>query len=744
MGVCVGGGGVCPRQARRFAGRRSDDAARALHFACPAQLKRIGTYQTLLQTGLGMIDDAHPGKADLETAHHGWSQLQKEAQEIITTHESDARLFNIALSFPYENLCLVSPWSDESADAADSGKRRTSKTTLGAASHLMRRITAETRRYTYKGNISNATSPMEEAMAKHELRRHTLPPPLSEASSKRRLYLDEGPARVSKGAKASEDKSRTYLFVFSDMLMIARPKGRGIYLLRDLFRLSECWIGPCFPNATGSGFAFGAPHCRDRYFHYKLSTDAKRWHGTITQAIAKAKASAPPQRQVMIYPFVTNAVKRKKSIVSQSTMTPIELGRTETVDDLIRAILHELQVQGNPSDFALFELTEYGLRKCEPFACPCAMIDAGEAIKLHNATCQFVLRNRDAVALQSHMLPPSLQCLVTRGAASPKKSSPGGSGASATSAWGKRLKHGFKKVIDLARKGGDDRKKDASYASPGAGTDAAAVGCLYRRPLGDVLVDGELPRPIQNMLVRLYQDGPQAPGLFRKSANAKLIRQVRERLDAGQEVDMNEVPILAVGAIFKEFLRSMPESVFPGNAYADFIKTNTVSDKVARQQAVKTLVQALPPAHLQLLEALVPVLTRICENEEENSMSARNVGICVGQSLMCPPTTEDVLKNDVPPFMEFLVDNSAEIFGRLAPLPACIKAVEQAGKEDKEYGGDVNEDYLEIIATTPDIFSDEGDEVFQQVGAGSAATARSALSPLGTTERTIVFESPTK
>lgn len=66
----------------------------------------------------------------------------------------------------------------------------------------------------------------------------------------------------------------------------------------------------------------------------------------------------------------------------------------------------------------------------------------------------------------------------------------------------------------------------------------AVSGKLYGLPLCDLITDQELPVPIQvhffahiakadlalqDMLRRLYTDGPTATGLFRKSANARSV-----------------------------------------------------------------------------------------------------------------------------------------------------------------------------------------------------------------------------
>ena len=47
----------------------------------------------------------------------------------------------------------------------------------------------------------------------------------------------------------------------------------------------------------------------------------------------------------------------------------------------------------------------------------------------------------------------------------------------------------------------------------------------------------------------------------------RVIRQLRERLDNSLPVDLASVPVLAVGAILKDLLRSLPVGLFPVEMY---------------------------------------------------------------------------------------------------------------------------------------------------------------------------------
>jgi len=93
------------------------------------------------------------------------------------------------------------------------------------------------------------------------------------------------------------------------------------------------------------------------------------------------------------------------------------------------------------------------------------------------------------------------------------------------------------------------------------------------------------------------------------------------------------------------------------------VAINTVADPADRARQVAAVLKKLPACSRYLLGALMPVFVKICKAGDENLMTASNVGICIGQSLMWPRTTEDILKNDVPPFVEFLIVSYDALFG---------------------------------------------------------------------------------
>ncbi|KAL6982301.1 hypothetical protein U1Q18_048844, partial [Sarracenia purpurea var. burkii] len=56
-----------------------------------------------------------------------------------------------------------------------------------------------------------------------------------------------------------------------------------------------------------------------------------------------------------------------------------------------------------------------------------------------------------------------------------------------------------------------------------------------------------------SMLYQVFAKGPFMQGIFRKSANARLVRELRDKLDTGEEVTWEHVPVLVTGSFAQRF-----------------------------------------------------------------------------------------------------------------------------------------------------------------------------------------------
>ncbi len=98
------------------------------------------------------------------------------------------------------------------------------------------------------------------------------------------------------------------------------------------------------------------------------------------------------------------------------------------------------------------------------------------------------------------------------------------------------------------------------------------------------------------------------------------------------------------------------------------------------------VITKLPDENQLFLSYLMPLLHHISKNHEINGMNSINLAICFAPSLLWPSSGLDVIKNEVPPLIQFVIEYCPEIFG--AELPVLYKQAELSpspGVDDMEF-----------------------------------------------------------
>ena len=57
------------------------------------------------------------------------------------------------------------------------------------------------------------------------------------------------------------------------------------------------------------------------------------------------------------------------------------------------------------------------------------------------------------------------------------------------------------------------------------------------------------------VLLQLLEDGPTTVGIFRRSPNARAMRELRNKLDEDEIIDFKECSVFVTAALLKDFLR---------------------------------------------------------------------------------------------------------------------------------------------------------------------------------------------
>ncbi|XP_052535317.1 T-cell activation Rho GTPase-activating protein isoform X2 [Tympanuchus pallidicinctus] len=227
------------------------------------------------------------------------------------------------------------------------------------------------------------------------------------------------------------------------------------------------------------------------------------------------------------------------------------------------------------------------------------------------------------------------------------------------------------------------RRTSTSGDSPGQ-LDSGLKITLFGQPLAIICgEDDMLPQPVQDLLTILYMKGPSTEGIFRKAANEKARKELKEDLNKGGNVDLESKTVHLLAVVLKDFLRNIPSKLLSDDLYDKWMLALEKPSKQEKIEELKEVADKLPRPNLVLLKQLLSVLHRISQNADISRMDANNLAICVGPNMLSPGTgstlpleVQKEMNDKVTVLVEFLIENNSEIFGEDILWPVSTLAVE--------------------------------------------------------------------
>uniref|UniRef100_A0AC11ETI4 Uncharacterized protein n=1 Tax=Ovis aries TaxID=9940 RepID=A0AC11ETI4_SHEEP len=189
---------------------------------------------------------------------------------------------------------------------------------------------------------------------------------------------------------------------------------------------------------------------------------------------------------------------------------------------------------------------------------------------------------------------------------------------------------------------------------------------LFGAPLEDVCDNDTLPTPILEMLSFVNQKGPFTEGIFRKSASIKSCRALKEKLNAGHNVNLDDESVLVVSSVLKDFLQNIQGSIFSARLYDKWLDVIDQGNEEEKITATQRLVDQLPKANVVLLRYLFGVLHNIEQHSSSNQMTPYNLSVCLAPSILCllnSGSSAFEKGNKKVSLIQFLIENCLKIFG---------------------------------------------------------------------------------
>ncbi|XP_065585259.1 rho GTPase-activating protein 20-like isoform X1 [Cyrtonyx montezumae] len=448
-----------------------------------------------------------------------------------------------------------------------------------------------------------------------------------------------------------------HLILFSDMLIIAKSKSSSSLKLKKQVHLTEMWTGTCLTEVTEkkmspeNSFIIGWPTIN--YVVTFSSADTKeRWLSALLWHISEMKQNEY-LKNLTLQIFVLDAD-------NCSSTTTINVSNMETAESVMKKTLIQLGLPGRTSDHHLWVISgkddpAYPLIGHEhPFSIALNSLrdSADQQQGTHNHT--LLPDGRETSLLEQ--LPKEKQCQFVL---KPRLQAPMQLRRESLQKHTKRKKS----LIDWALRRSTSAPTDSTPSqSP------TTPQKLFGMSLSSVCPDGILPKPIMDMLLLLYHEGPSTRGIFRRSANSKTCKELKEKLNSGDDVQVDGESVFVAAAVIMDFLRNIPDSVLSSDMHGLWMEAVDTENRARKIEAIKSLVSQLPEANLILLRHLFGVLHHIEQNSVVNQMNAFNLALCIAPNMLWLPSPtgpeeESRSTKKVAMLVQFLIENSAEIFG---------------------------------------------------------------------------------
>ncbi|XP_039109745.1 rho GTPase-activating protein 20-like isoform X1 [Hyaena hyaena] len=464
--------------------------------------------------------------------------------------------------------------------------------------------------------------------------------------------LLHGPVELKQGWK----RQKRHLFLFSDLLLMSNTNYKKNFKIKNKIPLSTLWTANCMDKVEDASigaersFILGWPTV-NFVATFSSSELKEKWHSFLQRYINLAKEKDQP-KSIPLKIFTEDI----KNCAGSVTVT---VTNSDTANDIINTSLPMLGITGSEKDYQLWISSGKG-------KAPHPLIghEHPYGIKMSHLPSTLLLPQGpepsiDPSTYWEPLLPnegfPEMQGQFILKPRHPVQNQQGRDSGQKTVKRSAFLNWAFRRG---SRKFQDSQCTASSSAKPGQ---------LFRVSLKDMCDNDNLPSPILDMLCFINKKGPLTEGIFRKSANMKSCRILKEKLNSGDKVNLASESVLVVASVLKDFLRNIQGSIFSSDLYDKWLGVTDQGSEEEKVTAAQRLLDQLPRVNVVLLRYLFGVLYNIDQHSSSNQMTAYNLSVCIAPSILCLSNScsSELESNFIKKvsLVQFLIENCLKIFG---------------------------------------------------------------------------------
>ncbi|XP_066509358.1 rho GTPase-activating protein 1-like [Hoplias malabaricus] len=175
-----------------------------------------------------------------------------------------------------------------------------------------------------------------------------------------------------------------------------------------------------------------------------------------------------------------------------------------------------------------------------------------------------------------------------------------------------------------------------------------------------------IPMVMRDTITFLKEHGLQTEGIFRRSANVSLVKNIQLKYNSGEEVNFFQIEDVHLAAvILKTFLRELPEPLLTYKLYNDVVNFQNV-DSDSQVITIRNMLMSLPEENYASLRFLIKFLAEVSAESEVNKMTNTNLAVVFGPNLLWGQDAAMTLSSIGPinNFTRTLLDLHEEVFGQ--------------------------------------------------------------------------------
>ncbi|KAH8548383.1 hypothetical protein BGW37DRAFT_431011 [Umbelopsis sp. PMI_123] len=149
---------------------------------------------------------------------------------------------------------------------------------------------------------------------------------------------------------------------------------------------------------------------------------------------------------------------------------------------------------------------------------------------------------------------------------------------------------------------------------------------------------GTIPHLVKQCIEAVEKRGLDFEGIYRKSGGASQMRFIQQAFDQGEAIDLTDDDqfndICAITSVLKTYFRELPNPLLTYELHSKFIDAISNKPRDDQIQTFYQLVQQLPTENYNTLKYLMLHLDKVRQNSADNLMTAKNIAVVFGPSLM--------------------------------------------------------------------------------------------------------------